>query len=110
MPINADDFFAEKLGEQEVETRFAAGHIYGEERRPLVDLWLTRKRLAKAEAARAEEMAIALSSSDAAWTSAKEAKGANKRATVAIAISIVSSLIGAAGLVVAIVALLRKHG
>jgi hypothetical protein len=95
------------LQENEIRARTKAG-IWRDEKRRFAELYLEDKAMARATAARAEEVAVARSAKDAAWASAKAAKGANTRATWAIGVSIASVLIAAAGLVVAIVALLKK--
>jgi hypothetical protein len=84
--------------EQEIETNLAKG-IYGADKRPLAELVLARKKLARVEAQRTEEMRIARSATEAAWESAKEAKGANTRATWALIMSIASLAIAVSVLI-----------
>jgi hypothetical protein len=84
--------------EQEIETNLAKG-IYGADKRPLAELVLARKKLARVEAQRTEEMGIARSATEAAWESAKEAKGANTRATWALIVSIASLAIAVSVLI-----------
>jgi hypothetical protein len=49
--------------EQEIETNLAKG-IYGADKRPLAELVLARKKLARVEAQRTEEMGIARSATE----------------------------------------------
>jgi hypothetical protein len=90
------------LSDAEIEVQLPN---FNEKKRRLVRALLDEKWTTRARDAQAEQTDIARSAKDAAWVSAKASEGANKRATVAIIISIFSVLIAAAGLVVAIVAL-----
>ena len=85
MPLTPEEFFAklEERGEQEIEANLAKG-IYGADKRPLVELCLTRKKLARTEAARAEEMGIARSAKNAAWAAAAFAALAALAAVIAL--------------------------
>lgn len=70
-----DEFLAllDYRSEQEIEINLAKG-IYGADKRPLAELVLARKKLARLEAQRTEEVGIARSATEAAWESAKAAR------------------------------------
>lgn len=97
MSPTQDDLIAllDARAEEEIETNLAK-RIYGEDKRPLAELVLARKKLARLEAQRGEEIEISRSATEAAWESANAAKDANRRATWAIIISIASLAIAAA--------------
>ena len=84
--------------EQEIENNLVKG-IYGADKRPLAELVLARKKLARMEAQRTEEIAVAHHATEAAWESAKAAKEAYRRAMWAIVISMTALAIAVAILI-----------
>jgi hypothetical protein len=70
-PIEQETLFAEldQLLEPEIEARLRSG-IYGEKKRPLVQLYLDQKALVRSQAAQADQAAIARSARNAAWVAA----------------------------------------
>lgn len=107
-PLNDKDMlFAQLDGllEDEIRARLATG-IWGDEKRRLVQLYLDDKALQRAKAAQAEQT-IARSAKDAAWAAVDAAKSANRRATVAIAIAIISAGAAIPAAIIAVLSLLK---
>jgi hypothetical protein len=75
-----EKFFAEldALPEDEIKARLAIG-IWGDERRKLVQLYLEEKASKRQKAAQAETLEIA--------------RGANRRATIALIVAAISALV-----------------
>ncbi len=90
-----------KSTDQKIEDNLAHG-AYSSDHRPIAERELERRRREGSDAALAEQIDTAKSAKDAAWASANEAKGANTRATIAIVVSILAFMAGAAGLFVSV--------
>jgi len=108
-PLNDKDMlFAQLDGllEDEIRARLATG-IWGDEKRRLVQLYLDDKALQRAKAVQAEQTEIARSAKDAAWAAVDAAKSANRRATVAIAIAIISAGAAIPAAIIAVLSLLK---
>lgn len=105
LAVDREKFFAEldQLTESEIEARLATG-VWREDKRPLVRAYLEQKKLAWAKAAQADQLEVARSAKDAAWAAVTEAKGANRRATIAIIVSAGATLAAVASVVVAYLA------
>lgn len=100
--MTGDEFLTKlrKATDQEIETNLAA-NSYSADHRPLAELELERRCLARCEAARADKSEIAHNAKDAAWKSTKVAAAANRRAIIAIDLSILSTIVSVTALVVA---------
>ena len=90
----------DELLDHEIEARIKQS-IWSREKLVYAQHVLDRRALNRAKDAQAEQTEIARSAKDAAWESAKAAKGANARATIAIVVSIVAVVLAAAGVFIA---------
>lgn len=110
MTVNRDQLFADldALTEEQIEVGLAAG-VWGEPDRPLVQHYLSRMKLERAEAAAAEQRNIARSANAAALIAANEASKAKVRATAALIIAAGAMLAAMAAAFIAFLAL-RKYG
>jgi hypothetical protein len=88
MTVNRDQLFEDldALTEEQIEVGLAAG-VWGEPDRPLVQHYVNRMKLERAEAAAAEQVEIARSAVAAMRLAADEASKAKVRATAALIIA-----------------------
>lgn len=87
------DFYKEleEAGEQAVRDKRAA-NLFASKKLGQIDEWLKRKDQDRRDLSQSEQIEIARSAKDAAWEAARAAKTANTRATIALAIAIVSAI------------------
>ena len=99
--ISADQFWPtlDALGEEEVRTRLAQG-VYGQQKVPLVQAWLTSKESERAEAAAQRQEIRANSALQLSADANSIARGSRTAAWVAIFVSVLAFLVALAALII----------